>query len=137
MPTNAPPGRTVDAPGSQLPTVLIIDDEPMIRSILQRALKITCVVDTASNPVDAISMLGTRTYDLVITDINMPGGSGFMVAEYLRKHCQGTQLAFLAAVIDEESAHRIDDLKAAVFHKPFDIVDLVATIGHLLKKQEP
>jgi DNA-binding NtrC family response regulator len=60
--------------------ILVVDDEPVIRVGLTRTLEGNAfVVDTASNGHTAIEMLQQKEYDLIITDLKMPGMSGFEV----------------------------------------------------------
>ena len=60
--------------------ILVVDDEPVIRVGLTRTLEgLAFVVDTANNGHTAIEMLQQKEYDLIITDLKMPGMSGFEV----------------------------------------------------------
>ena len=60
--------------------ILVVDDEPVIRVGLTRTLEGNAfVVDTANNGHTAIEMLQQKEYDLIITDLKMPGMSGFEV----------------------------------------------------------
>jgi DNA-binding NtrC family response regulator len=60
--------------------ILVVDDEPVIRVGLTRTLEGTeFSVDCASNGHSAIEMLQQKEYDLIITDLKMPGMSGFEV----------------------------------------------------------
>jgi len=60
--------------------ILVVDDEPVIRIGLSRTLEMhDFVVDTANNGHVAIEMLQQKEYDLIITDLKMPGMSGFEV----------------------------------------------------------
>ena len=60
--------------------ILVVDDEPVIRVGLSRTLEGSAfVVDTANNGHAAIEMLQQKEYDLIITDLKMPGMSGFEV----------------------------------------------------------
>ena len=60
--------------------ILVVDDEPVIRVGLSRTLEMhDFVVDTATNGHIAIEMLQQKVYDLIITDLKMPGMSGFEV----------------------------------------------------------
>jgi len=60
--------------------ILVVDDEPVIRVGLSRILEAHAfVVDSANNGHAAIEMLQQKEYDLIITDLKMPGMSGFEV----------------------------------------------------------
>lgn len=66
-------------------TVLIVEDEPLIRMILADTLEDEgYAVVEAETALEAIGRLGTRTIDVVITDIDMPGVlNGLDVARYV------------------------------------------------------
>ena len=60
--------------------VLVADDEDAIRdTIAEVLLSYGCDVETAHDGVQAVSMLAERSYDLVLTDIKMPGKNGYEV----------------------------------------------------------
>lgn len=63
-------------------TVLVVDDEAIIRGMLEIELEASYVVYSAENAVQAFEVLAERPVDLVISDINMPGMKGY---ELLRK----------------------------------------------------
>lgn len=66
--------------------VLIIDDEEMIREVLQKALnRVHFSVDTAENALGGIEKFNSGEFDLVITDICMPGMDGKEVARYIKR----------------------------------------------------
>ena len=66
--------------------VLIIDDEEMIREVLQKALnRVHFSVDTAENAQGGIEKFNSGEFDLVITDICMPGMDGKAVARYIKR----------------------------------------------------
>ena len=65
--------------------VLIIDDEKMILDMLRQALSLSGYnVETASEGQEGLQMFENGMFDLVITDILMPGIDGHGVAQYIR-----------------------------------------------------
>src|SRR5262245_29630062 len=71
--------------------VLIVDDEPLARSALQRALqKRTDIekLETAKDAVEALDKLQEHSYDVLLLDIQMPELSGIELAECLNKQNQ-------------------------------------------------
>lgn len=65
--------------------VLIVDDEPAIRSTLGKFLEeLGCFVTLAADPGEALPLLDAFEYDLVVTDIMMPNGSGIDVLRAVR-----------------------------------------------------
>lgn len=65
--------------------VLVIDDEHMICDLLKQALsRIDFNVDTANNAKGGIAKFDKGHYDLVITDMRMPGVDGRSIVHYIR-----------------------------------------------------
>lgn len=67
--------------------VLIVDDEPMTRSLLRRVLTrdCDCTVSEAADGLAALSICGTTPPDLIITDLRMPVMDGIELIEALRQ----------------------------------------------------
>lgn len=67
-------------------SVLVIDDEEMIRDMLRQAFsRVDFTVETADNALGGIEKFEKGVYDLVITDICMPGEDGHRVLHHIRK----------------------------------------------------
>lgn len=65
--------------------VLVIDDERMIRDMLKQALSIVDVeVETADDAECGMAKFDNGTYDLVITDVRMPGIDGRRIVHHIR-----------------------------------------------------
>ncbi|MCP4747860.1 MAG: response regulator [Desulfobacteraceae bacterium] len=66
--------------------VLVIDDEQMILGMLEHVLsKVNFNVETADNALGGIEKFEKGSFDLVITDILMPGNDGYSVVHHIRK----------------------------------------------------
>ena len=66
-------------------SVLVIDDEQMIRDMLEQALsRVNFTVETAENALGGIAKFESGDYDLVITDVRMPGRDGHTVVQHIR-----------------------------------------------------
>lgn len=67
--------------------ILVVDDDEAIRSGLQTLLTLSgYTVEVASNTVSALHTMETRTFDLVITDIIMPGESGLSLIQDIKHY---------------------------------------------------
>jgi CheY-like chemotaxis protein len=65
--------------------VLAIDDEQLILSLIENVLnRFGFKVETASNGKEGIQKFDTAEFDLIITDINIPGMDGNGVARHIR-----------------------------------------------------
>lgn len=96
-------------------SVCIIEDEPLMRDYLCRNLEKIhpdfCAVSYAANGNDAMEMLTSCGYDLILSDIKMPGYSGLKVAEYLRNNEDETPVILITGYDDfayAKSAIRLD-----------------------------
>jgi len=73
--------------------ILVVDDEPAVRTTLKAILKKSgYVVDVAEDFYSAVALLEKNTYAVIITDIIMPGSSGIDILKHVRKVNQDTQL---------------------------------------------
>ncbi|MCX4239800.1 response regulator [Paraliomyxa miuraensis] len=76
-------GKAVDTARPRA-RVLVVDDEPHVLRSLQKTLH-GCEVDTASCVDEAIGLYGTRSFDVVLCDMMMPGGNGSELYEALER----------------------------------------------------
>ena len=75
LPSAPPPSRTC----LRRPRILLVDDDPgVIRALwrLLRQARPDLVVNTASSTAQALQALSEHSYDIVLTDLQMPGGGG-------------------------------------------------------------
>lgn len=88
-------------------SVLIADDHPTNRLLLKRQLQnIGYEVDEACNGDEAEQMIGKAHYDLLITDINMPGKDGITLSGDLRKTYPTLQIWGLTANAQEKTREK-------------------------------
>jgi two-component system, OmpR family, response regulator len=82
----------------QIPRVLVVDDEPSIRELVQVALKFHgCAVITASTGSDALRLADSDRPDLIVLDIMLPDIDGFEVVRRLRAGDNEVPVIFLTA----------------------------------------
>ncbi|MFZ0745669.1 MAG: sigma-54 dependent transcriptional regulator [Terracidiphilus sp.] len=117
-------------------SVMVVDDEPGIRTALRaNFLRHGWRVETASCVRDAIRTVQDREFDLVVTDIRMPDGSGMEVMRAARKASPGTAVILLTAygsVSDAVSAMRDGALDYLTKPIPFD--RLQATAAQVMER---
>lgn len=125
------------APGTQLPRLLIVDDEPTLLSALKRTLKKYYDVVTTSRPLEALSWIenGER-YDIVLSDVEMPELDGISLYAKIAERApeQAERMCFMTA---GRGIGEIDDflelLKHPALDKPFQIDELLATLANVSK----
>ena len=117
-------------------TVLVIEDSPEVRDLLERLLASSAYdVLTAPDGAAGLDMALAHQPDLVVLDVGLPGRSGFEVAQELRRHAFQAPVLMLTArdaVVD-----RITGLDAGAddyLAKPFDNDELLARVKALLRR---
>lgn len=111
-------------------SVMVVDDEPGIRTALRaNFLRHGWNVETASCVREAIRNFEDREFDLVVTDIRMPDGTGMEVMRAARKTCPDTAVILLTAygsVPDAVNAMRDGALDYLTKPIPFDQLQAAA-----------
>ena len=122
--------------------ILVIDDDPDIRTILKTTLELRHTVETADNGMEGLKRLDPFCPDFVITDINMPVMNGLETAKAIRRHPVFHQvpLFFLTGETDKNLPRKAYDIGGNLYlKKPIDPVRLLKYIDFFLKetKLEP
>jgi DNA-binding NtrC family response regulator len=119
-----------------MPRVLLIDDEQPIRKALSLFFaRRHWQVDEAADGATALDMLlaarGGDAYELVISDLRMPGVSGVMLHDHLAVNRPALldRLVFSTGdVVSPEAAAFVARTRCTVLEKPFELSDLDAII---------
>ena len=102
--------------------VLIVDDDETIRDTLYELLSENYLCQTAETAEKAFSRLEAGTYDVVLTDISMPGLSGLELLGHVRQRFPDTPVIIISGIGDEEHAQGLIKLGAFEFLlKPFSL----------------
>lgn len=120
------------------PTVLVVDDEPELRSLLAEYFgRHGFSVRTAADAVAARALIAEQAPALAILDINMPGENGLSLARWLRESHPRTGLVMLTTA--GESIDRIVGLELGAddyLPKPFEMRELLARVRAVLRRAE-
>jgi CheY-like chemotaxis protein len=118
--------------------ILIIDDDPTIRTMFARALKHLGDVETAANGADALRALGSKQYGVVLLDLHMPVIDGFILLQTLStKPGPNRETPIFVITADTSEQARMKALRRrAVFllTKPVPIATLTSLVESALKK---
>lgn len=111
--------------------VLVADDSGVMRKIIIRSLNSVGVTDTveAANGQEAIDFFGTDSFDLVLTDWNMPEKTGLDVVQELR--AAGSDVPIIMITTEAQKGQVIAAIQAGVtdyLTKPFEAEDLRAKL---------
>lgn len=116
--------------------ILIIEDDPKIASALEiRFRSGGYETETAGDAIAGFSMAVASAPDLIVLDIQLPGGNGLDLAQKFKSmpETQGSPIIFVTASKAPDLRQRAMDLGAAgLFEKPYDAAELLAVAGHAL-----
>jgi two-component system, OmpR family, response regulator len=120
----------------QIPSVLVVDDEPNIRELVQVALHFHgCTVTTAATGKDALRQAETDRPDLIVLDVVLPDLDGFEVCRRLRSGGNEVPVIFLTA--RDTSSDTVTGLALGgddYVTKPFSVESLVARVRAVLRR---
>jgi two-component system cell cycle sensor histidine kinase/response regulator CckA len=107
-------------------TVLLVEDEPMVRAVAERALtRHGYKVITANNGEEALEVVGRgEEIALLISDVVMPGMDGPAMVEEARKSRPELPILFMSGYAEEQLRKSIDLDKVAFLPKPFSVQEL-------------
>jgi two-component system cell cycle sensor histidine kinase/response regulator CckA len=107
-------------------TILLVEDEPMVRSVAERALtRHGYKVLTADNGEEALEILDRgEPIDLLISDVVMPGMDGPSVVREARKSRPELKILFMSGYAEEQLRKSIDIENVNFLPKPFSVTDL-------------
>ena len=115
--------------------ILVADDEDGVRLLLSHLLsKAGYGVKTVASVEEAVRVLGCERFDLLFTDIHMPGASGYELIAAARKLAPKMPVIVMSSDIEYETARKAYDLSIQGFlTKPFeDIDEVLKKIRHVL-----
>ena len=121
--------------------ILVVDDDPSLRQVLERVLSFEGYdVETVPTGFDALERMqtparGAATIDLIVLDLGLPDIDGLDVARRLRAH--GSTIPILVLTARGEVGDRVAGLDAGAddyLPKPFDLTELIARVRALLRR---
>ena len=119
-------------------TILVVDDDPAIREMLQLALTHGgFTVQLAGSAQEARDKLSRESPDLILLDWMLPGQSGFEFARHLRRtprHKKIPVIMLTARGLPEDKVAALDAGADDYVSKPFSVVELQARIKAVLRR---
>ncbi len=116
--------------------ILIIDDEPNVLSVLNSLLSSAHDCRTATSAIEAIEYLKEEPYDLVLSDIVMPGMSGLELLAEITRLSRETVVILISGNLNIQNA--IEALRRGAFDyvtKPFNLSDVETAVARALRHQ--
>lgn len=122
--------------------ILLIDDEELVIKSLEKVLRkegfqVTC----AGNGAQAINHIENEDFDLIVTDIRMPGLSGVDLIEQIRSTLKRKNKPLVPEICitgyaEQELSKKAEALAVADFlYKPFDLRDFLNRVNRHLNIQ--
>jgi two-component system response regulator MprA len=115
--------------------VLVVDDDPAVRSAIARALRVDYEVDEAEDGADALAQHSSTPFDAIVLDLLMPQVGGLEVSRTLRR--RGDSVPVLVVTARDAVDDRVEGLDAGAddyLVKPFAIEELRARVRALLRR---
>ena len=119
--------------------VLVVDDEPGFRSMLQWELGSRgMIVEVAINGAEAVKLIKEKTFDLVITDLTMPILDGLMLLEAVKQLTPETEVIMATGFGTVETAvHAMQQGAYDFVLKPYDFEKLTTRIKQAMSEPSP
>jgi CheY-like chemotaxis protein len=117
-------------------TLLVVDDDPSFRRALRRLLELERIsvveADGGESAIRAIEGDEPRVLDAVLTDVAMPGVFGHELIEVFRENRPSLPVVAMSGW----TPLPVDLVPVSLLHKPFDVMELIDTIGPLVLTPE-
>jgi two-component system autoinducer 1 sensor kinase/phosphatase LuxN len=114
--------------------VLVVDDNEAVRDVLSRMLSFLGYdVTLAGNGLEARKLFLTGSYDLVITDLQMPLMNGWELSRLIKERSPNTPVMVVSGACDERCWEEVDmNCVDAIIPKPFRLKEIEGTVRRLL-----
>ena len=116
--------------------ILIIEDEPSLREVMQRALEQErYIVETAATYAEADARIAAYSYDCILLDIMLPDGNGLRLLEHI-KHLRRRDNVIIISARDSLD-DKVEGLELGAddyLPKPFHTAELLARIRSVLRR---
>lgn len=117
-------------------TILVVEDEDMVRAVAERALtRQGYSVVTAEDGEIALEIIAERQdFDLILSDVVMPGMDGPAMARELRETLPHIPILFMSGYAEEQLRKSINIEQVHFLPKPFSVQQLADAVGSILSK---
>jgi CheY-like chemotaxis protein len=116
--------------------ILVVEDEPMISGLMREVLQAEGhAVDVAASGIEALGRLQERSYDLIVSDLRMPGldGPGLYRELGRRRPDLLRRIMFVTgSALDPVNQRFLEDNRVPWLAKPFSLVDFQELIQRML-----
>jgi putative nucleotidyltransferase with HDIG domain len=117
--------------------ILVVDDEPAIREVLAEGLiSAGYPCSTASDATEAMNKLRSVRFQVVLSDIRMPGMSGIDLLNQIKDYNPDIDVVMVTGVVDTDTA--LGTLRNGACDyvlKPFNLGDVLLTVDRIVEKR--
>ncbi|MCP3875048.1 MAG: response regulator [Desulfobacteraceae bacterium] len=122
---------------NEKPSILVVDDEIDLRHLFKKAMESAGYdCKTTENGKAALEVMETTYFDVVISDINMPGMTGIELTEKILK-TYSSDVIVMTGKVESHYYEEMINLGASDFvEKPFSIKELILRVNRVLKERQ-
>ena len=116
--------------------ILVVDDDDVIRDTLCELLSTDYSCQTAQTAEEALARLAAQSFDVVLTDISMPGLSGMELLQRVLRSHPGTPVIVISGLSDQEQAQSLLSLGAFDYLlKPFRLEVVEESVRRAMRER--
>jgi PAS domain S-box-containing protein len=118
--------------------ILVIDDDEFVRSVLSRTLaQANHQVTAAENGEKGVQLFKEGKFDIVLTDLGMPGVSGWEVCRMIKEVSPRTPVGMITGWGDERNRSKMEEYGLDFFiSKPFDFAQILNVVAETMESKE-
>src|SRR5438105_2156589 len=117
-------------------SILIVEDDVTLRELLFELFSETNQCSSAGTAEQALCLLDSKPFDLVLTDISMPGMSGLELLGNIRQRWPETTVIIVSGIRDKEYAEGLVRMGAFDYLvKPFELVDVYQAVARAIEQR--
>jgi CheY-like chemotaxis protein len=139
-PRPAAPSAPVSTPASAPASLLVVDDSAVARVLLRKLFEAAGHrVDVAADGDEALSLIDSKRYSVLVTDLEMPKLNGFQLIAAVQASPANSDLPIVAITGHDELSGRVHDMKGlyGIFKKPWNDSELLQRVTNLAALRRP
>lgn len=116
--------------------ILIVDDESMIRDLLKNTMERTkYLCDFAKDGEDALEILANNTFDVVVTDVDMPKLNGIELAKIIKSKYTADVIIMTGQIASYQYDEMINIGASDFVEKPFSPREMILRVDRVLRER--